>query len=358
MQNKVDFKKGTGTLIFGFMIMLLCLIVGLVLIQQYAIQMNAENTQMVTDALSDGSAIYASSLTGDLETRYNKTMEYTDQLVEYYKTEQNMNITQYGIDKDLFSENKINLNMRSEYNPLADYSSLPSFMQYEGEGGYTITRYAETTFNINNYGRDFIFPIDTNRCTSHFGTRDGDDIQGGGTLNHVGVDLKSVTRGQPFYAIAAGTVIATCTGYTHAIKIDHGIMPDGTRLISIYRHGDAVPSLHIGQTVTQGEQLGTTNGWGQTGPNHYGVHLHLEIEVTGTIFGTIYQNPLTTLYGLSFDGTADGAMATTIKKPNDTILTRLEFGEVNMSDATAEPAHLEYDYAKKNENTGETIYWK
>lgn len=110
-------------------------------------------------------------------------------------------------------------------------------------------------------------------------------ITQGYKTTHRGVDLgREHLTGEPVIAHTAGTVTACVTGqrnhrgatgtasYGNYVKIAHG---DGYE--TLYAHLQTV-SVAVGQTVTQGQTIGTM---GNTG-NSYGTHLHFEVRQNGS----------------------------------------------------------------------------
>jgi len=95
--------------------------------------------------------------------------------------------------------------------------------------------------------------------------------------NHNGIDL-AAPQGTRIGAAADGKVVTVVnnqgnskTGYGNYVVIEHA---NGVR--TLYAHCASV-SVKVGQTVTQGQQIGTV---GSTG-NSTGPHLHLEVIVNG-----------------------------------------------------------------------------
>jgi murein DD-endopeptidase MepM/ murein hydrolase activator NlpD len=90
---------------------------------------------------------------------------------------------------------------------------------------------------------------------------------------HDGLDIDG-KQGDPVFAAAEGTVVKTVhsdTGYGNHVIIEHA---DGTQTLygHMYSYG-----VEVGQTVSQGEQIGEVGSTGgSTGP-----HLHFEVRVDG-----------------------------------------------------------------------------
>ena len=99
-----------------------------------------------------------------------------------------------------------------------------------------------------------------------------------GYSGHTGVDF-AVGSGTPALAVKSGTVVISkaCmrngryVSYGEYVGIDHH---DGT--VTIYAHLSS-RSVSVGQSVSQGQQIGLT---GSTG-NSTGPHLHFEVRVNG-----------------------------------------------------------------------------
>ncbi len=110
----------------------------------------------------------------------------------------------------------------------------------------------------------FIWPVN-GPIVSPFGTRWGS--------MHEGVDI-AVPTGTPIRAAKAGTVrIAAPTGgYGNYTCIDHG-----GGLSTCYAHQQSF-SVSVGDTVSQGEVIGTTDCTGHC----FGPHVHFEVRVNGT----------------------------------------------------------------------------
>lgn len=118
---------------------------------------------------------------------------------------------------------------------------------------------------------DFLWPVGDNRhITSGFGNRKI-ALYGYERL-HTGIDINTAT-GTPVTAIAGGTVIVSVYdgGWGDYIMINHG-----NNLISLYAHLDS-RSVKRGDTVTAGQEIGTTGNSGiSSGP-----HLHFELRENG-----------------------------------------------------------------------------
>lgn len=108
---------------------------------------------------------------------------------------------------------------------------------------------------------------------------------------HQGTDFTSGDKA--VYAIQAGEVISAGTGANNIVTIKHA---DG--LISSYWHmAPANVKVTAGDTVTAGQQIGVMGRYGQA----TGVHLHLEIDISGVADLSLYD-----AYAKSTGGTNAG----------------------------------------------------
>ena len=117
----------------------------------------------------------------------------------------------------------------------------------------------------------YIWPTDSHRITSPFGTRVSPTT--GASTNHKGVDIGGVGYDSNVYAAKAGTVIISTkvSSYGQYIAISHG---DGN--VTLYAHLSS-RKVSEGDWVEQGQVIGITGSTGiSTGP-----HLHFEITENG-----------------------------------------------------------------------------
>lgn len=93
---------------------------------------------------------------------------------------------------------------------------------------------------------------------------------------HKGTDYM-VGRGEPIYAVADGTVVASSEsgpGWGVYVKIAHNI--GGVRVTSLYAHMDwGTRRVQVGDTVSVGQLIGQVGDTGRA----FGTHLHLEIRI-------------------------------------------------------------------------------
>lgn len=93
---------------------------------------------------------------------------------------------------------------------------------------------------------------------------------------HKGTDYM-VGRGEPIYAVADGTVVASSEsgpGWGVYVKIAHNI--GGVRVTSLYAHMDwGTRRVSVGDKVSVGQLIGQVGSTGRAN----GTHLHLEIRI-------------------------------------------------------------------------------
>ena len=89
---------------------------------------------------------------------------------------------------------------------------------------------------------------------------------------HNGIDY-GAAKGTPVYATASGKVITSQFkgAYGNYVMVSHTV--NGSPFISLYAHMNS-RSVSVGQTVAQGQKVGTV---GETG-NAFGTHLHFELH--------------------------------------------------------------------------------
>ncbi len=121
---------------------------------------------------------------------------------------------------------------------------------------------------------DYVWPCPTTAVvSSYYGYRT--PPTGGASSFHAGIDIPTAT-GSPVIAIAKGTVyqIGSQSARGNFVRILH---PNG--LVSHYQHlSGAVPSLKVGQTVAQSEQIAISGSSGiGTGP-HTDVRIYRSVN--------------------------------------------------------------------------------
>ncbi|WP_294744401.1 murein hydrolase activator EnvC [uncultured Exiguobacterium sp.] len=140
---------------------------------------------------------------------------------------------------------------------------------------------------ISSGGGQFVRPS-SGSVSQGFGPASGAN----GYTFHNGVDFKGAV-GSPIVAAAAGTVITASGGgpYGNHVMISHFL--DGKVYTTVYAHMSSL-SVHAGQTVAQGQQVGTL---GSTG-NSTGPHLHFELHVGGYQYSA--SSPLNAVNPLAY----------------------------------------------------------
>ena len=158
---------------------------------------------------------------------------------------------------------------------------------------------------------------------------------------HRGADY-SATKGTPVLAVYNGTVVVANNHYSYGnhVVIDHGTLPDGHSYRTLYAHLDTL-SVAAGDTVTQGQQLGTVGSTGKSAGNH----LHLELFVDGALTDTRTMIP--------YDNTTspDLHLTTTL----DFICPLQDYTAISApfrTDDSDTPPHLGVDFAAAGGHTG------
>lgn len=138
---------------------------------------------------------------------------------------------------------------RSSSNSSSTSSSFSSSVPLVAPGSGTVRR---PLAHFNNFGRPY--------------------------AGHKGTDYM-VGRGEPIYAVADGTVVASSEsgpGWGVYVKIAHNI--GGTSVTSLYAHMDwGTRRVSVGEKVSAGQLIGQVGDTGRAN----GTHLHLEIRVNG-----------------------------------------------------------------------------
>lgn len=130
------------------------------------------------------------------------------------------------------------------------------------------TQVTQASVASNVGSSTFILPS-TGRFTSGFGGRD----IGAGAESHLGMDIAN-SPGTPVVAAASGMVshAGNMGGYGNVVILTHSI--NGQTHSTVYGHMNSI-NVSVGQSVSQGQQVG---GMGNTGRST-GTHLHFEIHV-------------------------------------------------------------------------------
>lgn len=147
----------------------------------------------------------------------------------------------------------------------------------------------EATDAVSDAG--FILPLENYRFTQDYGCSNLGFYSYDASWNcsvHDGVDM-ATEQGTPLQAVADGTVVVSgwCDcGLGYYVEIDHG---DG--LHTIYGHMASQPPVNVGDTVTQGQEIGPVGSTGlSTGP-----HVHFMVRQDGvTMDPKNYLPPIST----------------------------------------------------------------
>ena len=125
--------------------------------------------------------------------------------------------------------------------------------------------------NVPSGGGMFIIPLPSGTVTCEWACYAG----------HSGIDLSSSNRSSPILAAAAGVVVTSGwhNAYGNWVVITHNI--NGQTFSTLYAHMATTPMVSVGQTVSQGQQIGIM---GSTG-NSTGPHLHFEVHPGGFRWG-------------------------------------------------------------------------
>ena len=129
------------------------------------------------------------------------------------------------------------------------------------------------------------------------------------SLVHKGDDLIA-PRGTPVLAAAGGQVTRAGYHYSYGnyVVIDHGLDSNGHRWTTLYAHLAAI-TVQEGQTVAQGDSIGTVGSTGNSTSNH----LHLELQCDDSLVPPQYYLPYSgTLLGKP---DADGSLLALLQDP-------------------------------------------
>ncbi|WP_214850372.1 peptidoglycan DD-metalloendopeptidase family protein [Exiguobacterium sp. s193] len=145
---------------------------------------------------------------------------------------------------------------------------------YNGDKRFVYADYVKkyAVLRLTNSGaskasKDFVTPT-SGPITQGYGPASG----AYGYSFHNGIDY-GTAKGTPVYATAAGKVITSKNygAYGNYIMVKHSI--DGASFTSLYAHLNS-RNVSVGDTVSQGQPVGTV---GATG-NAFGTHLHFELH--------------------------------------------------------------------------------
>ncbi len=153
--KKIDFRKGTGTFVIGYFLMIMCLIIAVVLLDQYSRYDRALTTQIAADSVADGTAVYSTTIVNaDEDAFYEDAMDRTEKLKTLIEDETGIEeISNIEIDRNKFSDdNDVALSLETQ-NPKL-YGAITNNFVYEVPNedyrpDYFIRRSATTHFEVN-----------------------------------------------------------------------------------------------------------------------------------------------------------------------------------------------------------------
>lgn len=141
MKNKIDFKKGNGTLLFGTSIMILTLTIVFVIVQTFLIKTHAYDTQTTADSIADGTAVFMANEGGEYEDAVRKA----DEIKKVIHQEIGIDGNGLAIDKNAFNEDMIQASITTDYQYLR---------KYQDKTQYSIRKTGTTEFQA--YGSDYV----------------------------------------------------------------------------------------------------------------------------------------------------------------------------------------------------------
>ena len=150
--KKIDFRKGTGTFVLGWYMMLICLVVAVVLIDQYSKYDNALTTQIAADSIADGSAAYASMLSeSNQDLFYDDVNTKAQDIATLIEDETKIEaISELTIDEDAVkNEHEVNVNLVTDNTKIyGNFTQIYGLEDSDTET-YPILRSATTKFTVN-----------------------------------------------------------------------------------------------------------------------------------------------------------------------------------------------------------------
>lgn len=276
--KKIDFRKGSGTLLYGYMILMTGFIIVLVCVEQFAKYNHTLDTQMAADAIADGTAVYMSMNHGT----YEEAVLEAERIGNQWSETSGISIYDIQLSRDdLENHNMASVVVTAEYQETSNADDVFSRFGNAADH-YRIQRVSSTRFDNSLASGDFIWVVTGYYyISSPFGYRIHPIRH---TLNyHSGIDIPCPAN-TDVHAIAGGTVAAT--GYDASMG-NYVMINHGEGIISKYYHNNTV-LVNPGESVSQGEVIAYSGSTGSsTGP-----HCHLSVQING-----ILVDPLT-LYGI------------------------------------------------------------
>lgn len=263
--KKIDFRKGTGTFLMGYMIMLLGFIVSLVCIEQMKRYNNSLETQMTADSASDGVAVYMAANDGD----YNDAYARAEEIASLYNQNTDVEITNINLDREVFdNDDRARITVTSIF---GETSNVDDVYATNGNNSnyYLLSRLSETKFTRGNSG--LLWPVSSiGTITSRFGRRESPG--GIGSTYHQGLDIACPT-GTPILASKSGVVEAA--GYSSAMG-NYVYIRHNESMRTVYMHNSELRVI-AGDRVESGQVIALS---GNTG-NSTGPHCHFGVEING-----------------------------------------------------------------------------
>nr|WP_303183314.1 M23 family metallopeptidase [Lachnoclostridium phocaeense] len=256
--RKIDWKKGTGSMLFGTAVLMIALVIALMFIQLFIVRQQTLSQQAASDAIADGTAVYMSNEGRTYDDAYGRAMEIKDLITE----ETGTTVGNMSIDRQaLEDENTVTVDVEQEY---------PYIMHVREDNAYTVRIGASTVFTGGSTG-DLINPCPSGTVTSEFGGRQSPG--GIGSTDHRGRDY-GAPIGADILAADGGRVtrVSASAARGNFLVIDHG-----NGMETLYQHCSQI-LVTQGQTVNQGDVIAKV---GNTG-NSTGPHLHFEVHINGT----------------------------------------------------------------------------
>ena len=139
----INWKKGSGSLVLGVYMLLLCGIMSIFLVQTFLRHQKLVDSQNAADAIADGTAFFMSSNGGDYHDAQNKANLIAKRINRYI----GMDIDEVEIEEDAIEDNIIRTDIRVNARPVGSRSK---------EALYKIRSHAATEYSGYGYGDDYI----------------------------------------------------------------------------------------------------------------------------------------------------------------------------------------------------------
>lgn len=144
MVKRINFRKGTGTFLYGCMILMIMFVIILVCIEQFSRYNNAANTQLIADAISDGAATYVAN---NNSATYDDVVDFAENMATLISDLTDISIDNVTVDEDLLTnENLVSVTTTATYNKTSNVENIYS-QTSNAEEDYSIIRSAATSFS-------------------------------------------------------------------------------------------------------------------------------------------------------------------------------------------------------------------